>query len=944
MSPGTAGQRCVSEREPELGLGLVADVDSAAQRITVAFPARHERRVYALGTTVLRRVQFRPGEILADRAGARLTVESSSESQGLVTYHGQGLALREEEIADVTSVTLPQDRLLAGQADPGEVFDLRLRALTARSRWLQSDLRGCVGGRVQLIPHQFHILQEVASRHLPRVLLADEVGLGKTIEACLILHRLLAVSRVRRALVLVPEPLTHQWFVELLRRFNLWFSICDEDRCRAAERGAPGANPFLATQLALCALPFLTGDQHRREQALAAGWDLVIVDEAHHLGWTPEQPSPDYLLVEEFARHTPGLLLLTATPTQLGLTGHFARLRLLDPLRYEDFARFQAEAEGFQDVAQVADKLATGLALTADDHASLCRIFFRDPARLQELLGAVTRSAPGSRPELLRHLLDQYGPGRVIFRNTRAAIPGFPRREYHPITLGPDAPAALLARIAREVLAEEAGTADAVRYAFKDDPRLLWLAGFLLEVRPAKVLLLCRSQRKVIALAAALQERLNLKVALFHEGLPLVQRDRQAAWFAEPDGAQALLSSELGSEGRNFQFARHLILFDLPLDPGLLEQRIGRLDRIGRTEPVHLHVPTVRGSATEVLASWHHAGLGAFAQPITGGPECLDAFGPRILALATSRPNPAGLGLLLEKTRQFHADVTKRLRHGRDRLLELNSHQPAAAKTTVERIRNLDADPGLRGLLLALLDHFGVRVTEHEGGDVFLDPAHAYVESFPSLPAEGLLGTFDRQRALAREDLAWLTFDHPLTRDSLDLLLDGPAGTTAFGTLAAEEPGLLLEAVFVLEAVTGGAETERFLAPSPIRVVVDLHGKDQSADLSAAALAAAVEDSPLEPFLAQPGFDAHLLRRLTEAAGTTAATTAARLREAALERAQAGLKAEIRRLEDLRPLNDHVSQAEIDWARQRLADVRQAITQSRLRLDAIRLILAGPSA
>ena len=125
------------------------------------------------------------------------------------------------------------------------------------------------------------------------------------------------------------------------------------------------------------------------------------------------------------------------------------------------------------------------------------------------------------------------------------------------------------------------------------------MAAFLRRERGAKALLICRSQRKVLALAAALQEVISAKVALFHEGLPLVQRDRNAAWFAEPDGAQLLLSSEIGSEGRNFQFAHHLILLDLPLNPALLEQRIGRLDRIGQGADVHIHVPYLAGGAGE---------------------------------------------------------------------------------------------------------------------------------------------------------------------------------------------------------------------------------------------------------------------------------------------------------------------------------------------------------
>jgi ATP-dependent helicase HepA len=155
----------------------------------------------------------------------------------------------------------------------------------------------------------------------PRVLLADEVGLGKTIEACLILHHLILTGRVQRALILVPESLVHQWFVELLRRFNLWFHIYDEDRCDASGN----ENPFLESQFVLCKMKLLTAEERRSQQALDAGWDIVVIDEAHHLQWSPDNASPEYQVAEKLGRKTAGLLLLTATPEQLGMESHFAR-------------------------------------------------------------------------------------------------------------------------------------------------------------------------------------------------------------------------------------------------------------------------------------------------------------------------------------------------------------------------------------------------------------------------------------------------------------------------------------------------------------------------------------------------------------------------------------------------------------------------------------------
>jgi ATP-dependent helicase HepA len=1066
MSLGFVGQRCVSEREPELGLGQVAELDRT--RITVEFPATRERRIYARGTPVLKRVQFAAGESVAPRTGAKFTIASVEETAGLLTYVGaEGQRVREDAISDITSVASPAERLMAGQADPSEVFDLRLRSLQAANRFRQSEVRGFLGGRIDLIPHQFYILNEVSNRQIPRVLLADEVGLGKTIEACLILQRLLATGRAKRALVLVPESLTHQWFVELLRRFNLWFTIFDEPRCLAVEASEPGKNPFLSSQLALVSIAYLAGPDaaSRRTQAIEAGWDLVIVDEAHHLGWTPEAASPDYQFVEQLARKAPGLLLLTATPTQLGLAGHFARLRLLDPHRYDDYETFLDETADFGKIAAIAEKIVENSALSNADQKTLRQIFDRDPETLATHLAALDAGKPGAREALLRTLLDQHGTGRVVFRNTRAAMTGFPKRQYCPVALD-DASPALLARVARELQAEEAeaetnahnasriqGAAAAIetgpisidfsaeaeaalaapspednddpdsdvatsasewseetpdesdddeapakparkpkaakkpkakkpaapltafpgtksktapiselsapssqlpaqpRYTYKDDPRLDWLVSFLKKTAPGKVLLICRSERKVLALEAAIKEKHNLNIGLFHEGLPLVQRDRQAAWFAEPAGAQLLLCSEIGSEGRNFQFAHHLVLWDLPLNPSLVEQRIGRLDRIGQTDTIKIHVPYLAGGADSAVSEWYHFGLNAFEAPLHGGNDYATAFRTRLLELATSfdgrgapraRPLRAQLDAFIAETEKFRDELQLKMKQGRDRLLELNSFNPAVARQVIDRVRAADADPLLKKILTDLFDHFGVRVTEHEDGDVNLDAAHAYVEGFPSIPRDGMLATYDRKRAIAREDIRFISADHPLVQDSIDLLVNSPAGTTSFCVLEADKPNLLLEAVFVLEAVADAKwHVDQFLAPTPVRILVDIHGNDLTENVLYSRLSADVEDAPLPRFLERPGFNGTLLKNLVEAANDRAKAHTLTLKKAARERAASVLTADLQRLVDLSKLNDNVRPEEIEQAKKQVLHVRTAIENARLRLDSLRLIVEG---
>jgi ATP-dependent helicase HepA len=746
----------------------------------------------------------------------------------LVFYRHGAREICESELSDAISFSKPEERRSLGQFDPPAAFDLRVAALEHQHRIRKSKVRGFAGGRIDLIPHQLYIGSEVASRLSPRVLLADEVGLGKTIEACLILHRLILTGRVERVLVLVPESLVHQWFIELLRRFNLWFHIFDEDRCKDIEAANPGMNVFLDDQLILCSMTLLTGDEYRAGQALEAGWDIVVVDEAHHLSWSPDHPSPEYAFIETLSAKTPGLLLLTATPEQLGIASHFGRLRLLDPDRFYDLSEFIRETQHYREVANQAEQITD--------------------------------------PETLNALLDHHGTGRVSFRNTRATITGFPTRIARLVPL----------------------TAGSSKHE-----RLDWLAALLRGLDPDKILLICRTPAMVIAIEAALRQRVkNLKAAVFHEGLSLIQRDRNAAWFADKHGATILLCSEIGSEGRNFQFAHHLVLYDLPLDPELLEQRIGRLDRIGQREQITIHVPFVSGSAQEVLARWYHEGLNAFAQNLQGGPELLERFGARVYDLS-HRFQKGGmkarseLERLIDETREAYQEIAARLHNGRDRLLELNSFRPQVARNLVEEIRREDEDRSIDRFMLAVFDQYSIDVEEIAPRTYKLGSAGIFADSFPGLPAEGVTVTSDRRRALAREDLQFLTWDHPLVTGALDLLLGSEKGNCSF----VEGDGGA-EAIYVLECIAPShLHIDRFLPPTPIRV--------SSEDEARARVPAIIEEARREM--------------------------------------NKQLSYEIERLVELRKINPSVRLEEIELLQEQKKSLDEHLVGARLRLDALRV-------
>ena len=930
------GQRWLSETEPELGLGMV--LKATSHQVTVVFRATGTTRQYSIESAPLKRVLFRVGESVRGEKEKEFKVSEVTEENGLAIYIADGQHIPETLLSDQIAFNAPRERLLAGHITPSAVFDLRYRAVQLHHEIRKSPVRGFVGGRIGLIPHQLYIATEVTGRLNPRVLLADEVGLGKTIESCLILHRLLLTGRVQRALILVPESLVHQWFIELLRRFNLWFSIFDEERCAAIEAHDHSANPFQDDQLVIASITLLAQKESRAAQAVEAGWDILIVDEAHHLQWSPELPSPEYRIVEALARKVPSVLLLTATPEQLGEASHFARLRLLDPERFSDLEHFSEEQTHYEELAGVAGKLVEGEELTEGDEKILKRMLGEKPDDAgQRLLTGEERQT------LVKRLLDQHGTGRVMFRNTRAAMAGFPKRIANLVPLKGKDDEEFREQLHAEFEVDADPSGPKPDYDFDDDPRIIWVAEFLRANPAAKVLLLCRYREKVEMIEGAIRGQINVKTAMFHEKLPLVQRDRNAAWFAEEDGARILICSEIGSEGRNFQFAHHLVLFDLPLNPELLEQRIGRLDRIGQTEDIKIHVPYIIGSPQEMLARWYQEGVDAFARHFSGGAEMGEKFSERVLEVALEETPEKDFAKLLKETKAFRADLEEKLHSGRDRLLELNSFDAARAAAIVEQIAAVDGDVRLDKFVTDTFDHFGLNIEDVGNRTFNLGGGDLFHDKIPALPEEGLTATADRARALSRESVGFLTWDHPIVTSVLDMLLGSEQGNTSFALWPnAPEGGVLVETVYVLEAQAPVAlHLDRFLPPTPLRIVLNHKRKELGAEAAPEVMAAGLKEGDAAVLAAQMEEFGTLIPGMVRVTEIIAGKQSKPILEAALARAKEILGAEVTRLEQLREFNPSVRLDEIEAAKKDLEQVQEYLSKAQPRLDALRLILAS---
>ncbi|MEQ4530715.1 MAG: RNA polymerase-associated protein RapA [Mixta sp.] len=964
--PFTLGQRWISDTESELGLGTVVALD--ARMVTLLFSATGENRLYARNDSPITRVIFNPGDTVTSHEGWQLEVAEVRNDNGLVTYIGTRLdtqepvELREVLLDSKLVFSKPQDRLFAGQLDRMDRFALRFRARRYQSEQYRLPISGLRGMRTNLIPHQLHIAHDVGRRHAPRVLLADEVGLGKTIEAGMIIHQQLLAGRADRVLIVVPETLQHQWLVEMLRRFNLRFSLFDDARYAEAQHDSD--NPFDTEQLVICSLDFVRRNKQRLELLAEAEWDLLVVDEAHHLAWSEGEPSREYQVIEQLAEQIPGVLLLTATPEQLGMESHFARLRLLDPNRFHDFEQFVAEQQNYRPVADAVAMLLEDKAINNEQMNALSDLIGeQDIEPLLQTANGQGDNKLAAREELIRMLMDRHGTSRVLFRNTRNGVKGFPQRVLHQIRLplptqyqtAIKVSGIMAARKSAEERAHDMLYPEQIYQEFEGDsgtwwnfdPRVEWLMGYLTSNRNEKVLVICAKAATALQLEQVLREREGIRAAVFHEGLSLIDRDRAAAWFAsEEDGAQVLLCSEIGSEGRNFQFANRLVMFDLPFNPDLLEQRIGRLDRIGQARDIEIMVPYLEKTAQSVLVRWYHEGLDAFEHTCPTGRTVYDRVHDRLIGYLASPENNEGLDEFIVECRKQHDALRAQLEQGRDRLLELNSNGGEKAQALADEISEQDNHIELVNFALNLFDIVGINQEDRSDNLIVLTPSdHMLVPDFPGLPEEGCTITFDRTQALSREDTQYVTWEHPIIRNGLDLILSGDTGSCALSLLknkALPVGTLLMELIYVVEAqAPKHLQLTRFLPPTPMRLLVDRKGTNLADKVEFESFNRqlnAVNRHNGSKLVNAVQQDVHAILQLAE---PQAAEAARKLIDAARAEADEKLSAELERLNALKAVNPNIREDEIAALESNRKEVLASLNDAGWRLDALRLIVVS---
>jgi ATP-dependent helicase HepA len=477
------------------------------------------------------------------------------------------------------------------------------------------------------------------------------------------------------------------------------------------------------------------------------------------------------------------------------------------------------------------------------------------------------------------------------------------------------------------------------------DTRVTWLVDWLAEHRQEKVLVICAQAETAQDLEQCLRLQHGKRSSVFHEGLSLINRDRAAAYFADDEeGAQVMVCSEIGSEGRNFQFSHHLVLFDLPLNPDLLEQRIGRLDRIGQQQDVQLHVPYYENSAQEVLLRWYHEGLNAFERVFPAGGSIYQAVSAALQRCLKDAHDDTLLTALITHTQTLVAEAMSSLEQGRNRLLELNSCKLPVANELIADLEDGSQSLELAQFMDKVFDEYGVEQQTHSADSVILSHGTEMLEShFPSLPEDGMTATYKRHRALHREDMAFLSWEHPMVLGSLDMITRSDFGNTAFCTLEYDRlPAgtLLLEAIFKISVpAPKSLQVGRFLSHSYLRVVTDEQGRDFNTLLDEETFNQYVGRIPRITKQELVKQARPMINRLVITAKKLAEAQQKNIIDSAVAEMQAAMLPEHERLQRLAAVNKAIRPEELAHLNETQLVLAEALSSGQLVLDAVRVAI-----
>lgn len=333
------GNFVISRRKSDNGIGRV--LGKKGENYIVEFGNveevlhKHDLEHYYLETGTQTQTEFGSGGILKHEI-----VSGSPEIRYQVVFPTGIKNIREKSILEILPGS-PIDKIESGKLDPPVNYYLRNKALFYKAAQTSDELKCIYNSRVDLLPHQVGVAHRAIQDYSPRYILADEVGLGKTIEAGLIISELKARGLVKRILIITPASLVTQWQYEMKNKFNEKFEIFDSNAEKVYKSNNPDENVYSLFDNILCSIHFA---KRRIDELSMEFWDLIIFDEAHHVRrkkvGRKMSYTLNYRLAEALKERCNSMLLLTATPMQLDPFEFYSLVELLDPTLFKYYEFF----------------------------------------------------------------------------------------------------------------------------------------------------------------------------------------------------------------------------------------------------------------------------------------------------------------------------------------------------------------------------------------------------------------------------------------------------------------------------------------------------------------------------------------------------------------------------------------------------------------------------
>ncbi len=812
--------------------------------------------------------------------------------KGVVTGYSRHLGCQVtfptgSEYLDVSAIELlppnPETALRNGDLGHAELYGLRIQALYLRHAYRYDALAGLSNARIEPALHQVMVALSVLSKSRPRMILADEVGLGKTIEAGLILKELRARQIVDRVLIVVPASLQWQWQQELRSKFNEPFEVLDGALLKSLSRH--GENPWLRHDNVITSLSLARRETHA-ELIVEAGWDLVVFDEAHRvrrsLHGKRVSSTLGYQLADELKEAVDGMLLLTATPMQLHPFELYSLIELVEPGICDSFEQYEHNRHQLPRLAAIAKDVQRWEILSEAQQRMLTDFFSSHRIDLYKTEGR--RSA--------MTILERKHPfARTMIRNRKADVGGFTKRDPQFILVQLDDDELELYQDITKYLRHQyniaqeskqraigflmvtyqkmlASSSNAVRTALKrrivrlsekhrtsggsidmtdnthlspGDPRELSTAveandykllstdhtglqgeiavlqdlvrrlGAMRDTK-AKTLVHTMLQKipaeeKVIIFTQFLETQTFLQQTLRHHGYEVEvfngrmnQQQKDEAVIRFRRQSQVLIATEAGGEGRNFQFTHVMVNYDLPWNPMKVEQRIGRLDRMGQKEDVVIYNLACAGTIEERILDVLHKRIRLFEESVGALDPILGTVEDDIRSLAFDEVSATS-----GQSRDVEAELEQRVRQAR--MLENEKQHLALDPATFRRDQanslvdeRIMAGPSdLQSYMEGALRYFGGRLTHHPDGGVGIYLSQDLQRQLGAR-AGSYRGVFDYREALEREDLEFLAFGQKLVDSVVDLPITIRPAVACHRQLSNVRGGPYLEVFYAVEA------------------------------------------------------------------------------------------------------------------------------------------------